>query len=148
MTFVRENTVKAVRKPHRCTGCYATIEVGERAVRWNGMTDGYFSSAIYHPDCRAAEIDLNKLHGTWAPDEWLPLNDLDSEDRDWLAAEYPAVFARRYPDALAAATGTAKTPKAVECEASQSGGRVSERNAQPQSQPQPPPSSLRNREEI
>lgn len=35
--------------------------------------------------------------------------------------------------ALAAATGTAKTAKQAECEASQSGGSASERNAQTQS---------------
>jgi hypothetical protein len=36
--------------------------------------------------------------------------------------------------ALAAATGTARTPQAVECEASQSGGSESERNAQNRSE--------------
>ena len=35
------------------------------------------------------------------------------------------------PNALAAGSRRAKTPKAVECEASQSGGSDSERNAQP-----------------
>lgn len=52
--------------------------------------------------------------------------------KNW--AEVEAVFAEAFdvpPSALAAATGTAKTAEQAECEASQSGGSESERNAQP-----------------
>ena len=57
-----------------------------------------------------AERAVKLLNGTWCR-EYMP--------DDWRA--------------LAAATGTAKTAEQAECEASQSGGSGSERNAQTQS---------------
>lgn len=95
MSFVREYAVKAVRKPHRCDGCGRRIEPGGPAQRWVGMTDGEFGSAIYHPDCREAEVDLNQIKDCWG-DDWFSLREIDDEDRPWLLEEYPAVAARMF----------------------------------------------------
>lgn len=94
MSFVNERAVKAVRKAAQCCACLKQVEVGEPAIRWAGVSDGDFSSVIYHPDCREAEIALNKLHGTlW--DEWIAIWDLDWEDHRWLLETYPAVAERK-----------------------------------------------------
>lgn len=94
VSFVTETDVKAVRKRHRCDGCGAHIEIGEPAKRWAGMTDGEFGTAIYHPDCRAAEVRLNDLAGWGFGDDWYPLSDAGREDWPWLIEEFPAVAAR------------------------------------------------------
>lgn len=94
MTFTREWAVKAVRTDARCVGCHRAIELGQPAIRWAGLTDGDFGTAVYHPDCRAAEIALNRLNSSWHPDEWIPISDLDREDRDWLLGHHPTVAAR------------------------------------------------------
>jgi len=64
-------------------------------VRWAGMTDGDFGTLGYHPECREAEIELNKLHGTWSSDEWIALWDFDWEDARWLLEEHPIVAERK-----------------------------------------------------
>lgn len=93
MSFTRERAVKATRKEHRCVGCERTISAGSAAVRWSGLTDGDFSSVIYHPDCRAAEIDLNKAYDTdWG--EWMGLHEMEWEDWPWLVESYPAIAER------------------------------------------------------
>ena len=93
MSFCREDPVKAVRKQHRCDACGSAIAMGRPAVRWVGMSDGDFGSAIYHPDCREAEIELNrKAGGNW--DEWYRLEDEPRRELTWLWRDYPAVAAR------------------------------------------------------
>lgn len=93
MSFVSETQVRAVRKRHACCACGRSIEIGEPATRWSGTTDGDFSAVIYHRDCRAAEIALNRLHGNhW--DEWFGLHEINEDDRDWLCEEHPTVAAR------------------------------------------------------
>ena len=95
MSFATETSVKAVRKRHRCDGCGAHIEIGEPAKRWAGMSDGDFCTAIYHPDCRAAEERMNELAGWRYGDDWYLLSDdLSREDWPWLLEEFPAVAAR------------------------------------------------------
>lgn len=94
MGFVSETTVKSVRKRHRCDGCGHHIEIGEPAVRCAGMTDGEFSTATYHPDCRKAEIALNDLYETHWSDDWMSLRDFDLEDSAWLIEGHPTVAAR------------------------------------------------------
>ena len=94
MSFSREWSVKAVRKVHRCDCCGKPIEMGQAAIRWSGMTDGDFGSAIMHPDCRAAEIAMNELKDYRLGDDWWPLREIESDDHEWLAEEYPVVAAR------------------------------------------------------
>lgn len=125
MSFASTRTVKAVRKAHKCVGCDRMIEIGQPAERWSGMTDGDFASVIYHVDCRAAEIELNKLASTdW--DEWMGLADIEDDDWDWLIEEYPAVAARMglppYPD-----------------ETGPSIGAISDEDGQRKPTPNPPP---------
>jgi hypothetical protein len=95
VSFAKETKIKAVRKPYRCDGCHKRLAVGEPATRWAGMTEGEFGTAIYHPDCREAEVDLNNdiLGWQWG-DDWLPLYEIDREDWLWLTGAYPAVAAR------------------------------------------------------
>jgi len=95
MGFYTETNVKAVRKRHVCDGCGRHIEIGEPAIRWAGTTDGDFGTAIYHPDCRAAEVALNNdILGFRSGDDWCPLSDLEHEDRPWLLEAHPTVAAR------------------------------------------------------
>jgi hypothetical protein len=93
MSFVSVTHVKAVRKRKACDGCGQYIEVGSPATRWAGLTDGDFGTAIYHPDCRLAEVALNDKNECRA-DEWWPLSELYEEDRPWLLEAFPAVAAR------------------------------------------------------
>lgn len=112
MTFFSETQVKAVRKAHRCDGCGTAIEVGSPAVRWAGVTDGDFGAAVYHTDCRAAEVDLNQyILGHQHGDEWLPLSEIDDEDRVWLIGAYPAVARRMRFVAAPIALETEATPQ-------------------------------------
>lgn len=96
MSFVNEKAVKAVRKPGRCDACMKMVEIGQSAVRWAGITDGQFDTSLYHPECRAAEIALNRLHDTdrWQ-DEWIGLADMDWEDHRWLVEQHPVVAERK-----------------------------------------------------
>lgn len=95
MGFSSETSVKAIRKARHCDACGKLVEVGQSAIKWAGTTDGDFGTLLYHPDCRAAEIALNKLSGTWSNEEWIGLWDFDWENADWLLAEYPEVAARK-----------------------------------------------------
>ena len=97
MSFFSETTIKAVRKRHRCDGCDAYIEIGEPARRWAGMTDGDFGHAIFHPDCREAEVALNGRLRRYL-DEWIALSEIDSDDVPWLKDAFPAVAARMSPN--------------------------------------------------
>ena len=96
MGFVNERTVKSVRKAGQCDGCNTTVNVGEAAVRWAGTTDGDFNTALYHPECREAEVALNRERRTgFYPDDWMGLSrDMEWDDHPWLLAKHPAVAAR------------------------------------------------------
>jgi len=94
MSFIREYPVKAVRKRHRCEACRKHIEIGQPATRWAGMTDGQFGNVIYHPDCREAEVAFNSTKDWRYGDEWYPLYELESDDHEWLRAEFPVVAVR------------------------------------------------------
>jgi hypothetical protein len=95
MSFTRETTVKAVRKRHRCDGCLTFIDIGQPAERWAGMTDGEFGTAIYHPECRAAETAYNcDILDVHSGDDWTPLNEIEDESRPWLIEDHPVVAAR------------------------------------------------------
>lgn len=107
MSFYSERTIKATRKRHLCDGCNQPIEVGSSAVRWAGMTDGDFGAAVYHPDCREAEVEMNRtILGYSYGDEWWPLHDIEREDRPWLVKAFPAVAARMGFIALSSASMT------------------------------------------
>lgn len=97
MSFFSETTVKAVRKRHRCDGCGWPIEIGEAATRWAGVTDGDFAALVFHPDCREAEIALNRDVLNYCRDEWVGLCDIEREDVAWLQGAFPAVAARLFP---------------------------------------------------
>ncbi len=95
MSFCSEYTVKATRKEHRCDGCLDPIAKGEPAVRWSGLTDGHFGHAVYHPDCRKAEIAYNREVLDSDPDEWMSLSDAPGYGgEDWLREKFPAVAER------------------------------------------------------
>lgn len=95
MTFASESAVRSVRKRHVCDGCGKFIDIGQPATRWAGLTDGDFGTAIYHPDCRAAEVALNTEIVAWSyGDEWLGLSEIEDEDWPWLLEAHPAVAAR------------------------------------------------------
>lgn len=93
MSFTTEKAIKATRKRHLCAGCDKWIEVGEPAINWAGVTDGQFDSLHYHPDCRDAEIALNKNYDlNW--DEWVNLCEYDAEDKPYLKANWPVPYLR------------------------------------------------------
>ncbi len=95
MAFQGETAVKAVRKQYVCDGCGKHIDIGQPAMRWAGMTDGDFSTAIYHPECREAEIAYNNevLGYAWG-DDWWPLSEIDRDDWPWLTETHPIAAAR------------------------------------------------------
>lgn len=95
MGFSSETKVNAVRKSRRCDACGKFVEIGQPAIKWAGTTDGDFGTLIYHPDCRAAELALNELHGTWSNEDWIGLWDFDWDDADWLIDQFPEVAARK-----------------------------------------------------
>jgi len=93
MGFANEKPIKAIRKAHPCAGCGKMLNVGEPAIGWAGTTDGQFDTATYHPECREAEIALNKLQGNhW--DEWSSLGDMEEDDHPWLFSTFPIVAER------------------------------------------------------
>lgn len=94
MSFAVETPVKAVRKAYHCDGCNRQITVGSPATRWAGLTEGDFGTAIYHPECREAEVAYNREAGWQWGDDWYPLSEIEPEDRPWLAAEYPLAAQR------------------------------------------------------
>lgn len=94
MSFVSETKVKAVRKRHRCDGCGQHIDIGQPATRWAGLADGDFGTAIFHPECREAEVALNHKNDWRWGDDWWRLCDMEREDREWLIEERPIVAER------------------------------------------------------
>ena len=96
MTQFSERQIKATRKPAKCSACETPVAIGSAAIRWTGLNDGEFCSVIYHPDCRAAEIELNRNAGLSGCD-WLQLRYAVEEEPDdlvWLRAEHPTVASR------------------------------------------------------
>lgn len=93
MSFITEREVKSVRKRHLCCACDKWIEIGEAAVNWCGVTDGDFGAFYYHPECRSAEIAINREYRLNS-DEWMSLRDAESDDRPWIKAEHPLVYLR------------------------------------------------------
>lgn len=87
------------RKKRHCDACLQPIEVGERYSSMRMKWDGLFNTASNHEDCRKAERELAQIHGLYGGEDWLFIHDLEWEDRDWLKAQYPAVYARAYGDA-------------------------------------------------
>jgi len=63
-------------------------------LRYSGVFDGYFASHIHHPECRQAEIALNRLHDVRDGDDWMALTDMEADDWPWLLAEYPTIAER------------------------------------------------------
>ena len=102
--FTKFRDIKSTRASHKCSGCTRAIFPGSPAFYFAGLFDGYFGYGYYHTDCRAAEVGLNDLKDYRNGDDWILLSDLDSEDREWLADEYPTVYARMFP-ALVVAGG-------------------------------------------
>lgn len=95
MSFSGERAVKAIRKRHVCDGCGNYIEIGDSALRWAGMIDGDFGTAIYHLDCRTAEVAYNQdiLGYVWG-DDWRCLSEIDKDDWPWLIDAHPTVAKR------------------------------------------------------
>jgi len=91
MTFCNEHPVKAVRKNHFCEGCGKYVLIGEPAIRWTGIGEDGFASAIYHPECREAEVYMNREASSF---EWWPLGNHEEDDWPWLMEKFPAVAAR------------------------------------------------------
>jgi hypothetical protein len=95
MSFYRERPIKSVRKPRRCAGCTSMIAAGSVALDISGKQwGGDFWSQTFHPECRAAEVELNKLHDTRYSDDWAALADIDWEDWGWLLESFPIVAER------------------------------------------------------
>ena len=92
--FLGETNYKAVRKPHQCIACCKTVDVGQPAIVWAGKVDGDFNSNYYHPECRAAEIALNELRDWRWSDDWVLLNEIESEDYKWIQQEHPDAWKR------------------------------------------------------
>lgn len=93
--FFTERNIKATRKDHRCEGCGTSIGAGEPAWYFSQKHDGDFFAAHYHPECRAAEIALNNLRGTY-DGEWDSLYEIadEREDVEWLVEKHPIVAVR------------------------------------------------------
>lgn len=94
MSFFTERTIKATRKDHRCHGCTCVIPKGSESYYFSMTGDGGIWSGHYHPDCRKAEERLNDIVGWLYGDDWLLLHEADTEERDVLRVEFPAVYAR------------------------------------------------------
>lgn len=103
MGFYRERLVSTVRKQRHCCACAKLIQVGQPALDCAGHYDGDFWADTYHRECRAAECELNDLHGA---EEWMMLGDIETDDWPWLLEDHPTVAARmgitkeRYEEAL------------------------------------------------
>ena len=96
--FIREQRIKATRKPHRCEGCGKMIEAGQPAVAYAQKSEGELYSGHFHTDCRDAEVAWNHEADTWGED-WSPLCSIrECDDADdwlaWLAEKFPAVHSR------------------------------------------------------
>jgi len=118
VSFANETEHKA-RKAHKCDACCTAIDFGSTYVRWAGTSDGEFSVAKFHVECRNAEIALNKLSGTdW--DEWMGLDDMEVDDWPWLIADHPEVAARlqitqaKYDEEIAEGQRCAEARRALE----------------------------------
>lgn len=118
MSLWRETAVKATRKALRCDGCCTPIAAGSPAERVVGINiEGDFIAAVFHPECKVAERELNKLYDLNS-DEWVSLSEFDPDDEPYLLAEHPVVAARLGIQTFQAASPTSlpvggSTPAAV-----------------------------------
>lgn len=94
MSFISEKPIKATRKRHVCSACDKWIEIGEPAVNWCGINDGQFDSVHYHPECREAEVAINRLQDWRCYDDWMRLCEAESDDYSWIKAEHPLPYKR------------------------------------------------------
>ena len=86
--------MKATRKLTTCDACLKHIPVGSPAERVVGLNvDGDFQASVMHPECKIAELELNKNYDLNA-DEWVCLHEFDREDEPWLLTEHPLAAAR------------------------------------------------------
>ena len=93
MAFSEERTIKSVRKARPCCACNRMIEVGSPAVDWSGTHEGDFCHVSYHADCRAAEVAVNTVNQTFW-DEWIGLQDLETDDYPLIIQDFPEVAGR------------------------------------------------------
>ena len=96
VSFFTTRDVKATRKPHQCEGCGKLIEAAAPAWYFSLLQDGEFCAGYYHPDCRAAEVELNDLQGNYGGEDWTALSLIpeEPEDKAWLIEAHPVVAAR------------------------------------------------------
>jgi hypothetical protein len=102
---------RAAGKEHRCEQCRKVIPIGERHSYWAGKAEGYLSSYREHMDCRDAWLSLNwEERPNWPDDEelaWLCDDDVQPEERAWMAGRWPAVAERMGWSAPARTKGAA-----------------------------------------
>ncbi len=82
------------RKDHLCDFCSTTINIGERYAKATGVFEGDFFVLKEHLDCRAAGLKRMQLSGDYS---FMPLWDMDDEDRVWIKQDYPTIFERMAP---------------------------------------------------
>lgn len=63
MSFYNEREVKSCRKASRCYWCAESIEVGSPKFNITGVYQGDFGSSDFHPECKAALDQYQKLYG-------------------------------------------------------------------------------------
>jgi len=91
--FFSEKVVRRSAKQYVCDGCHGKIERGQPSVYMTMKYGGDLCTSRQHPECREAEVGLAELHGL-VGDEWLPLYDLEGEDKEWIEENHPAAHAR------------------------------------------------------
>jgi hypothetical protein len=79
------------RKKHLCDFCSTAINIGERYTKATGVFEGDFFVLKEHLDCHAASIKSMQLSGDYS---FMPLWDMDDEDRVWIKQDYPTIFER------------------------------------------------------
>lgn len=70
MTVLSNEPGIKARKPHTCSLCDETIQVGETYRRWTGRDSRDFYTCCYHEECDA----LTKLDG-WDYIDWESFSD-------------------------------------------------------------------------
>ena len=77
MSFRLDTPIKKIRKARPCAWCAELLEAGQPAVKVSGIGyEGDFFSAVFHPECNAAEIrwwrlPINHHEESW-PEERMP----------------------------------------------------------------------------
>ena len=94
MSFFHETTHTA-RKQYQCACCSNYLEIGEKYVRWVGLSDGEFSSLAMHPECYEWEKYLNHKH--YDPgDYWISLYTFVDDDPDDALDGAPEAVRKRF----------------------------------------------------